>query len=429
MSSTADLPRPPGRIREVMAAHPRAVDGIVAGVYVLLSVGAGILGAYIPEDGMGDVGFHIPTYLQFPQLIMLVAMVVTISIALILRRRYPVLSLVTVIIWSVVAPDSMVPVAAVSLAELFLLYSVPVYRSVRAGWAGYGLALLATVPALAVDIRINGFSLFDGGQLAAFVTLVLLLMFPVVLGVNAGNRRRYTEAIIDRAHQLAQERDQRARLAVAEERTRIAREMHDIVAHSVSVMVALSEGAAHVAEVQPAEAAKAMRQSAETGRSALAEMRRLIGVLRNSEEESADMAPMPGIDSIPDLVTSFRSAGLMVDLTLKGHPGDLEGSQGRELAVFRIVQEALTNTLRYAGPGSTASITIDQRAGSLDVRISDDGVAPGRSAPMVGVGSGQGLVGLAERIRVFGGELDFGPKPRGGWYVHATLPDEGEQNG
>ncbi|MGC3953135.1 MAG: histidine kinase [Propionicimonas sp.] len=422
-----DLPRQPGAIRRLMREHPRWVDGSIAGLYLLGTAGLAVVDVTITREMAAETGNADLSYLEFPGILLLLAMVAVTVVALLYRRRYPLWGLVAVL--AATSFVNYVPLGVAGVAVWVLLYSVPAYRSVREGWIGYGLSVLASLLALAftrqaVDATLTGPEDLVIGPDDMLVTVIitgLLMIIPVMIGINAGNRRRYTEAIIDRAHQLARERDQLARLAVAEERSRIAREMHDIVAHSVSVMVMLSEGAARAAEIEPAEAAKAMEQSAETGRAALAEMRRLIGVLRDPDPTAAELAPTPGLDALPELIEGFRAAGLTVELTFHGTPGQ-PGDQGRELAIFRTVQEALTNTLRHAGPGAVASVRIDERPDATVVRITDDGGIPGQAARMAGVGSGQGLAGLAERVRVFGGELRHGPIAPRGWQVTATLP-------
>ncbi len=458
-----DLPNPPGRFRRALREHPRATDWAIVAIFLVVTAAIVVATCFVPIDGLADGDLHLqwdfPAYLRFPRVLLLVLFTAVTVIALLARRRYPLASLSAALVVSAAVPEDLPPSAAVTFAVALLLYSVPVYRSVRAGWVGYLLANLAMVPASVVNIQING-EVFDGGAAAAIATLALLMLVPVSLGINAGNRRRYTDAIIDRAHQLARERDQLARLAVAEERTRIAREMHDIIAHSVSVMVTLSEGAARAAEIQPAAAAEAMRQSAETGRAALKEMRRLIGVLREPNDGvgtagphagglgagvsgiaagvasaaggasgGAELAPMPGLDDIPELIKGFRAAGLNVDFTLKGVAPEraASGGQGRDLAIYRTVQEALTNTLRYAGTGSAARVVIRQGRDGTTVSVTDDGGLPG-NRPMTGLGSGQGLVGLAERLRVFGGRLEYGQTDSAGWFVTATLPMDEESS-
>ena len=433
LNARLDLPRPPGLARQWMRENPHRMDGIFAGLYLLGSIGLGVLGAYIPPDGEGALGWFVPEYVRLPQVLLLVLITVVACVALFTRRRYPLGSLIAVLAVSVFAPGDMVPAALTTIVVVILLYTVPVYRSTQAAWLGYGIAVVSAL--LPVPFMHN-VVVADGDGLAEHITAAgisaLLLLVPVMLGINAGNRQRYTEAIIDRAHQLARERDQLARLAVAEERTRIAREIHDVVGHSVSVMVTLSEGAAQVIDLAPDDAKAAIRQSAETGRAALAEMRRLIGVLRDDDDtlQAADLAPAAGLDDVPELIQGFRAAGLTVQLSFTG---GASSDRGHELAIYRTVQEALTNTLRHAGPGASARVRMELGCadrGATVVDIEDDGGVPGRAAPMDGLGSGHGLLGLAERLRVFGGTLQYGPTSSGGWRVTATLPGsrEGESD-
>uniref|UniRef100_UPI003A8BAD13 sensor histidine kinase n=1 Tax=Leucobacter sp. BZR 635 TaxID=3378705 RepID=UPI003A8BAD13 len=306
-----------------------------------------------------------------------------------------------------------------AVASWFLLYAVPVYRDVRTGWIAYAIGVAASIiNAYIPDIE-PVFGMDTPAVTIANVILDAIWMLAVLLiGINLGNRRRYLQAIIDRAHQLARERDQLAQLAVAEERSRIAREIHDIVAHSVSVMIALSEGGARAIETAPAEAANAMRRSAETGRTALTEMRRLLGALQMSE--AADMAPQPGISDIPGLVRGFEDAGLKVSLSDSGLRLD-DRLQG--LAIFRVVQEGLTNVLRYAGPGARVDVTLAEDAAGSTITVRDYGRPANTVGPTTGVGSGRGLAGLAERVRVFGGTIESGPvigEP--GWRLRVLFP-------
>ena len=426
LNEQLNLPRPPGAFRRVMRAHPRWVDGILAGLYILGTVAAAVLGGFIPQDALRIGNWTTPEYLTFPQLALLILITASAVIGLFTRRRYPLASLIVVAGISATAPETMTPAMHAVLAVFVLLYSVPVYGSVRSGWIGYGITVvLSMIPGVILSGVVTADSSGPVVTLTATVVFALIMLVPLMMGINSGDRQRYTAAIIDRAHQLARERDQLARLAVAEERTRIAREMHDIVAHSVSVMVTLSEGAAHVVDSDPADARLAMTQSAETGRTALTEMRRLIGVLREDEGalEAAELAPAAGIDSLPELMEGFRAAGLTVTLTLKGTPTTEpeRAEQGRELAIYRTVQEALTNTLRYAGQEARASVVVHQGP-ATSVTIEDDGGVPGHARTMDGIGSGHGLIGLAERLRVFGGELEYGPTRAGGWTVTAVLP-------
>lgn len=415
------LPRPPGVIRRAFAAHPRGVD---IAIVVTFLFGCGFMTML---DLANTFGEGLPAHLDGPIVIVTLLRIAVVATALYFRRRYPLAGL------SVVAlaqfGDQGMQSLATAVALFFMLYAVPVFRSVSAGWVGYGIALIASatstivLPAVAQGTFLSGpvsSPLSWAGAITALAMNAIWLLAILMLGINLGNRRRYLEAIIGRAHQLVRERDQLAQLAVAEERSRIAREMHDIVAHSVSVMIALSEGASRAMTAAPEAAADAMQRSAETGRTALAEMRRLLGALQNPGEDEAELAPQPGTNDIPELVQSFRDAGLNVDFELAG--GDL-GDRGQELAVYRVVQEALTNVLRYAGATATAKVVVRGSHEGTVVEVRDQGRAPGTSGPTSGLGSGRGLAGLAERVRVFGGEIESGRAEDGpGWNVRATFP-------
>jgi signal transduction histidine kinase len=249
----------------------------------------------------------------------------------------------------------------------------------------------------------------SGATFYAFELLVAL-----AVGATVGNRRRYLAALISRARQLAKERDQQAQLAAVAERARIARDMHDVVSHSLTVMVALAEGAAAAAETDAARAATVMRQVAETGREALTGMRQMLGVLGGSEPA---LAPQPTVADVPRLVERFRALGLPVMLTERG---EVPPEPALQLTVYRIVQEALTNALRYSHGPTAVAVRIDAAAHPIAVVIEDDGL-PGMST--TSVGAGQGLAGLAERVSALGGSLTAGPHENGaGWRVSAVLP-------
>ena len=233
-----------------------------------------------------------------------------------------------------------------------------------------------------------------------------------VLGINVGTRRAHLATLEERAAQLERERDQQGRLAAAAERARIAREMHDIVAHNLSVIVALADGAGYMASSDPARSAGAMEQVSRTGRNALGEMRRLLGVLNDGE--AAALAPVPGLQELDGLLEQVRAAGLPVALETSGTP--LELGPGAELTVYRLVQEALTNTLKHAGAGARATVRLRYFDDGVEVEVTDDGRGLGR----IGAG-GQGLSGMRERAAVYGGSIEAGPVPAGGWRVHTRL--------
>jgi signal transduction histidine kinase len=194
--------------------------------------------------------------------------------------------------------------------------------------------------------------------------------------------------------------------------------MHDIVAHNLSVMIALADGAAYANRDAPARAEAAMRDVSRTGRQALSEMRRLLGVLREEAGSGRALAPQPGLGDLDALLAQVRSAGLPVTLTVEGDPGGREAlPEGLQLTAYRIVQEALTNTLKHAGPAASAQARIELRDGVLVLEVRDDG----RGGAVQADGPGGGLRGMRERAAVYGGTVEAGPLGEGGWRVHATL--------
>jgi signal transduction histidine kinase len=263
------------------------------------------------------------------------------------------------------------------------------------------LGVVLAVARWSGDAPVSGFVLLTGMTTAA-----------VVLGLNVRTRRAYTAALEERAAQLERERDQQGRLAAADERARIAREMHDIVAHNLSVMIALADGAGFMAQRDPARSEAAMEKVSATGRHALADMRRLLGVLR--DDDAVALTPQPGLSDLDALLEQVRGAGLRATLETSGAPIAL--GAGAELAVYRLVQEALTNTLKHAGSGAHAVVRLHYEADGVEVEVSDDGDRRPRVSP-----AGQGLAGMRERAAVHGGELEAGPGPEGGWRVRARL--------
>jgi signal transduction histidine kinase len=226
----------------------------------------------------------------------------------------------------------------------------------------------------------------------------------------------------DRAARVERERRQEADHAAAAERARVAREMHDIVAHNIAVMIALADGAAYTIAQNPERAAALMSHASETGRSALTEMRRLLGILRQPGAAASGNAPQPALADLGTMIDTVREAGLAVRLTVSGQPSSLPPSA--QLALYRIVQEALTNTLKHAD-ATSAHVRLRYRDGDVDLEVTDDGRRGGTAAPVwPGAGSmaaGHGLAGMRERAAVFGGEVSAGPRPEGGWRVHTLL--------
>lgn len=258
--------------------------------------------------------------------------------------------------------------------------------------------------------------------IASTSTWVSTLLFAVVaglLGENTRHRRARWIALEDRARMLETEREDRALRAVTEERLRIARELHDVVAHSMSVIAVQSGVGHHVLDTQPEDARRALAAIETTSRAALTEMRRLLGVLRQEGEAHAALAPAPGLADLPFLLDQFRETGLDVSLTMLGEVP--ETSAPIDLTTYRIVQEALTNILKHGGPA--ARVLINHTCDEVYVEVLDDGRprSPRRSAATTSV-VGHGLIGMRERVAVFGGRLTAEPRPGGGYRVAVHLP-------
>jgi signal transduction histidine kinase len=238
-----------------------------------------------------------------------------------------------------------------------------------------------------------------------------------VFGDSMRYRRAYYTNLEDRAARLEAERDAQAQIAAAAERARIARELHDVVAHNVSVMVVQADGASYALGSDPDRARQALAAISATGRQALAEMRRMLGVLRRDEDGTEPgRAPLPGIGQLGELLEQARATGLAVSFTVEGVPQPLP--DGAALAAYRIVQESLTNTRKHGGPRATAEVTLRYLEDALLLRIADDG----RGAAAASDGAGHGLTGMRERVAVYGGWVQAGPRPSGGYHVAALLP-------
>ncbi|WGD37839.1 histidine kinase [Lysinibacter sp. HNR] len=411
------LPRPPGALRRFWARHPYALDGILAGGFLVFAL-AFLFISLVDWWGSDPV-------LVLTKILRAVLVTVALTCAILFRRKYPLWGM------GVLFVALIFPVLGPELTDIFagaiLVWSLPIYSSLRTAWIGYGAfsvaIFLANLGRGVIREGVQNGSTEGFTQMLVEVvqsSLIVCGMFLIIflVGVNMGNRRRYLIALLDRAEQLARERDQRALLAASAERARIAREMHDIVAHSLSVMIALADGAAASTTRNPGAAQKAMLSSAETGRGALAEMRRLLGVLSVSQEESqesVERVPQPGVKNILTLVDSYRDAGLNVHYRVEGEPAI---DQGQQLTVYRVVQESLTNSLRYAGVGASVDVSLWFYPGETRVVVVDDGTGtPGVRTS----GSGRGLVGLRQRVEIFGGEVSAA-KFGSGWKVEVTIP-------
>ncbi|HYN93586.1 MAG TPA: sensor histidine kinase [Pilimelia sp.] len=301
------------------------------------------------------------------------------------------------------------------LSFVVVTYTVASRQSVR--WAIAG-ALSMWLPTLAVSVVDEQARAAAGvSVLALILNNLLIALVSFFVGRTVHGRRVSTRVLEERA--LAAEANQRvlAERAVADERRRIARELHDVVAHHVSVMGVLATGARRVLRRTPDAADEALGTIEDTSRTVLREMRRLLDVLRTDAEPAADLSPQPGLAGIGNLVEQVRDAGLAAALSVEGEPGPLD--PGVSLTVYRIVQEALTNALKHAGP---ATVEVRLRFGVywLTVEVCDTGRGPAPGGGAIG----HGLVGMRERVALYRGTLRTGPRPGGGFRVYARIPVE-----
>jgi signal transduction histidine kinase len=289
--------------------------------------------------------------------------------------------------------------------------------------AAYGPPWAATLGLVAGAVGAYGVASVIGLRTSGpdFVVIAVMVFAVVLASWALGQLRRMSrrdrDRLVERARLLELERDQEARLAANAERARIAREMHDVVAHSLSVTVAQADGGRYAGAADPAAALQALETISKTGRQALADMRALLGVLR--DDEAQQRAPQPDAGQIPALVQQVGAGGLDIRFDVTGRPAPM--SAGAGLAAYRIVQESLTNVLKHAGPGCKASVALRWRPDALEVWISDNGRGAGATVPTGGT-PGQGLLGMRERATLYGGSLDAGPVPGGGFGVRAVLP-------
>jgi len=398
--------------------HPRLVDGTLAVVVVAGAANAYLLNAAVLPASLALAG------------------------AVAVRRRFPVAAYAAVLaigaaqvavgIGSKFTNSPLQPTFA-DVAILILLYTVAAERPRR-----ISLPALAACVALfaAVIVRYN-----PGGNVGQpphqlefyFVTALLYLLAPTsawVLGDSMGYRRAYSAALEERAARAERERDAQAEIAAAAERARIARELHDVIAHNLSVIVAQADGGAYAFDATPERSRQALAEIGRTGRQALSEMSGLLGVLRTGPDP-APLSPAPVADEIAHLVTQAGEAGMRVSHTVEGTTRPLPG--GLSLAAYRIVQEALTNVRKHAGPEAAAEVTLGYGQEELLVRVIDDGrVATGKPATLPRYGTaraadpvnpvGHGLAGMRERAATYGGTVQAGPRAGGGFEVTARLP-------
>jgi len=387
------------RIRRLRSLYrsldPVRVDAVFAAVLLL----AGVLAALFGEDKARGA-----------QLISMVG--VTVPVAF--RRRRPIAAALTMAVALLLATAlGGAPTQATGIVALIALVSGAYMLGARTQGRVLAAGTIALIVALAVDAIVE-----ESQTVSALLFFTFFVVgLPVAAGQATRSRAQLADELADRAVALERAREGEAQAAVQEERARIARELHDVVAHDVSVMVVQAAAAKRIVEREPDRAEEAIVSIEGTGREALAEMRRLLGVLRRGDEDLA-LAPQPSLSRVDALLARTRAAGLDVALERSGDDAPLPA--GVDLAAYRVVQEALANVVRHAGAEhATVRLTYDPRA--VVVEVVDDG----RGAADGGGKAGHGLIGLRERVDLYGGDFEAGPRAEGGFGVRARLPVAG----
>jgi signal transduction histidine kinase len=334
-------------------------------------------------------------------------LVAALSLPLLVRRRYPLEA------FAVIAAMALLQwvTNARYLSDISLLVAFYTVASIE---GPRKRVIAATVLEIGIVLAVLR---WGDGHWLLMVLLSGMATAAGVLGVYARTHRAYLAQLEERAARLERERDQQGQLSAAAERARIAREMHDIVAHHLAVMIALSDGAAATARTSPERAARAMQSVSATGRSALADTRRLLGVLRE-DIETTSRSPLPDTSGLDELIERMRTAGVDTEFTVDGDP--LIVPMALQLTIYRIVQESLTNTLKHAGPAARAQVRLTYRHEEILVEISDDGMGNAGHER----GRGHGINGMRERVGPWHGELRCGPRQPHGWRVQVNLPRE-----
>ncbi len=391
----------------------------VDGFWALLLLGISALYLFAGQAVQGET--ELPSGLVDG--LAFVPIAVALSVVVAFRRKLPEQMLLLATGAGVAQLVADVTVYPGDFALLVIIFTVASRGARWASW--FALAGAVAAPSLsAVRWPTEGQDPSNAAVGTIFLTVTFVLAW--VLGDSLRTRRAYYAELEERATRLEREREARAKVAVAAERARIARELHDVVAHNVSVMVVQADGAAYVLDSAPEQTRDALETISGTGRQALAEMRRLLGVLRTGQGQDGDTAaayvPQPGVEQLAELVEQVRSAGLTVDFRIEGAPRALPS--GVELTAYRVVQEALTNSRKHGGDQVGAKVLLKYGERELTLLAEDDGSGEGRRLHEGGGadGLGHGLIGMRERVDMVGGSLQAGPRPGGGFRISAVLP-------
>ncbi|MEU7153473.1 histidine kinase [Streptomyces sp. NPDC045456] len=402
-------PRPGGGPLAWIRAHPYAFDGALAlAVVVTILVGA-VAGPHGPHGPYG------PRFGHRELTVTTVVLAVAAGGALVLRRRFPrsVLAVTGLCTVLELLLESGVPRAPVFCAVVIALCTLAARTDRSTTWRVGALTVLGlTAAAMLLGDR----PWYAQENLAIFAWTGM----AAAAGDAVRSRRAFVAAIRERAERAERTREEEARRRVAEERMRIARELHDVVAHHIALVNVQAGVASHVMDSRPDQAKQALAHVREASRSALDELRATVGLLRQSDDPRAPTEPAPGLGVLDQLVDGFVRAGLPVTLDVPEPAGPLPAAL--DLTAYRVVQEALTNVHKHAGTGALATVRIARDTDVLTVTVLDDGGTPGPPPDPQEPGGGHGLIGMRERVAALRGTAETGPRPTGGFQVHVRLP-------
>ncbi|MET9131716.1 sensor histidine kinase [Streptomyces antibioticus] len=395
---------PLARAQRQLTAHPLAADAaLAAGVLLCM-----LAGSFVDPHSGHSVSWRIRTPDPLSLLLMTLG-----AAALVFRRRAPMAVLAVTGTVSVVESVTGDPRAPVAMSAVVALFTVAATTDRPTTWRA-GLLTMTVLTGAAML----------AGPLPWYAQENLGILAWTGIGATAGDavrsRRAVVQAIRDRAERAERTREEEARRRVAEERLRIARDLHDVVAHHIALVNVQAGVAAHVMDRRPDQAKEALAHVREASRSALNELRATVGLLRQSGDPEAPTEPAPGLDRLDELAGTFRSAGLQVEVARSDDGTTLPAAV--DLAAYRVIQEALTNVQKHAGPAARAEVSVVRVGPSLEVTVLDDGTDDGPQGTGPQQGGGHGLLGMRERVTALRGTLTTGPRYGGGFRVHAILP-------
>ncbi len=395
-----------GPVRRFFVRRPRVMDVVVVALVAIVA-------------GSSDIGSGATRPIAAALVLAVAA-----AAALIWRRSRPMVVTGVVVVVGIVALVTTGSIGGLEFALAFALYAVAVSRTPRTAWLTASVAVGLWLAAVWIweepspnplERSADGEVMLVDDRLGTTANVLIFVLAAMAIGNSVRNRRDHLAELTERANALARDRDRQAELARAGERSRIAREMHDVVAHSLSVMITLADGAAVALDRAPERSRVALTELSSTGRAALGDMRRVLGALANDE---APLAPTGQDQDLPGLVDRFRTAGM--PLHIDGLRLEPPSDTGLRLALYRVVQEALTNVLRHAPGTSRVEVDLRHHPDRWEVTVADHGgVVPAPNSD----GAGLGLVGMRERVDLLGGVVEVGPWEHG-WRVHVVIPEQ-----